>query len=230
MHVRDLEMEDYFNFPNAAADGQPGFPGGGLGELDATVSFDVVWGGPVTRRITHRDPANSFAGTYAENQATVTWSGSNEDGFSFVANPGNFATSASSGGLIDGNFPFAEIGHERNGIFFQAGSSVAAPAGSKANSLADQAFALLAFQSSNPALNAASTDLAAVTTAVGPRDSASSPDAGASRSLLSHAKTPGEAARIVRVARDRVFEFGSDPAATAFVTKIGHGGDDTFFA
>jgi hypothetical protein len=103
MHVRDLEMEDYFNFPNASADGP---------EVDGTVSFDVVWNGPVTRRVSVRDVANNFAGSYVENQATITWSGSNEPGFSFTSNPGNFSTSVPEGG------PFAELGHERNGSFF----------------------------------------------------------------------------------------------------------------
>ena len=41
MHVHDLAITDYFTLPNAAADGGP--PGPNLGEVDATVSFDVSW-------------------------------------------------------------------------------------------------------------------------------------------------------------------------------------------
>jgi len=118
MHVHNLEMEDYFNLPNAAADGDP--PGPALGEVDATVSIDVVWNGPVTRRVNVKDAANQFAGNFVENAATVTWSGSEgpsqlfPHGFTFQANPGSFGTSVPEGA------PFAELGHERNGSFFAA--------------------------------------------------------------------------------------------------------------
>jgi hypothetical protein len=119
MHVQNLELEDYFNLPNAAADGDP--PGPALGEVDATVSFDVVWTGPVTRLVSVRDAANGFAGEYAESQVTVTWSGREGPaalfpaGFRFRANPGSFATSVPEAG------PFAELGRERNGVFFPGG-------------------------------------------------------------------------------------------------------------
>jgi hypothetical protein len=108
MHVQNLVMEDYFKLPNALANGP---------EVDATVSFDVVWSGPVTRRLNVPDGSNGnrFAGEYVENQATVTWSGSNELGFRFTANPGDFSTS------VPGR-AFAELGHERNGIFVPQGS------------------------------------------------------------------------------------------------------------
>jgi hypothetical protein len=115
MHVNNLPMEDYFKLPNALADGP---------EVDATVSFDVVWSGPVTRRLNVHDGSNGnrFAGEYVENQATVTWSGSNELGFRFTANPGDFSTS------VPGR-AFAELGHERNGIFVPE-DSLASPQGS----------------------------------------------------------------------------------------------------
>src|SRR5262249_45591793 len=60
---------------------------------------------------------NGFAGSFAESQATITWSASNELGFTFVADPGSFATSVPEAG------PIALLGHERNGTFFPAGSS-----------------------------------------------------------------------------------------------------------
>jgi hypothetical protein len=103
MHVQNLAMEDYFKLPNALADGS---------EVDATASFDVVWSGPVTRRLNVPDGTNGdrFAGEFVENQASVTWSGSNELGFRFTANPGDFSTTARGRA-------FAELGHERNGIF-----------------------------------------------------------------------------------------------------------------
>src|SRR5262249_3887627 len=107
MRVTHLHLEDYFTFPNGLADGH---------EVDATVSFDVVWGSPVTRRVSVRDGTNGdlFAGEFVEDQATVTWSGSNELGFSFRSNPGNFSTSAPGRA-------FAELGHEHNGAFVEEG-------------------------------------------------------------------------------------------------------------
>jgi hypothetical protein len=114
MHVANLPIEDYFNLPNALRDGP---------EVDATVSFDVVWSGPVTRRVSVTDGTNGdqFAGQFEEDQATVTWSGSNELGFSFTANPGELSTSAPHRG-------FAEVGHEENGIFFPGAEPVLASA------------------------------------------------------------------------------------------------------
>jgi hypothetical protein len=95
MHVSGLAIEDYFKLSNALAEGP---------SVDATVSFDVTWSGPVTQRLNVQDATHTFAGEYAVNQATVAWSGSNANGFSFHS-----ATSTSL---------FAETAHERNGIFF----------------------------------------------------------------------------------------------------------------
>jgi hypothetical protein len=110
MRVDNLRLFDYHTIPNAFA----------LGPNDpAVVSFDVVWSGPITRRVSVLDGTlgNNYAGEYVENQVTVTWSGTNlATGFSFTSNPGTFATSSVDGG-------FAELGHERNGIFFPPGGS-----------------------------------------------------------------------------------------------------------
>jgi hypothetical protein len=135
LHVADLPIEDYFNLPNALRDGP---------EVDATVSFDVVWSGPVTRQVSVTNGTNGdqFAGQFEEDQATVTWSGSNELGFSFHSNPGDFSTSAPGRA-------FAEVGHEENGTFFGEGdggaASLAQAAGTQAppgaSSALDQAFA-----------------------------------------------------------------------------------------
>jgi hypothetical protein len=117
LHVADLPIEDYFNLPNALRDGH---------EVDATVSFDVVWSGPVTRRVSITDGTNGdqFAGQFEEDHATVTWSASNELGFSFHSNPGDFSTSAP-------HRAFAEVGHEENGAFFGEGDGApAAPSAS----------------------------------------------------------------------------------------------------
>ena len=103
MKVTNLAIEDYFNLGNALKDGP---------SVEATVSFDVVWTGDVTRHVNETDATNQFAGEYAETQATVTWSGSNANGFSFMSDPASTSTSH-----------FAETGHELNGIFFPGSSS-----------------------------------------------------------------------------------------------------------
>jgi hypothetical protein len=92
----------------------------------AMVSFDVVWSGPITRRLSVLDgtQGNHYAGEYVENQVTVTWSGTNlKTGFNFTSNPGTLATSSFDGG-------FAELGHERNGSFFPSGGGSGGGGGS----------------------------------------------------------------------------------------------------
>jgi hypothetical protein len=130
MHVQDLPMDDYFNLPNALADGP---------EVDATVSFDVAWSGPVTRRLNVPDGSNGnrFAGEFVETQATVTWSGSNELGFRFTADPGDFSTSVPVRA-------FAELGHERNGIFVPGDSPARPGASPNTNAAAAPVLAALA--------------------------------------------------------------------------------------
>jgi hypothetical protein len=129
MHVRNLDVLDY------ASNGFAGIvsigPQWQTAYVPATVSFDVVWNGPVTRRVNIQDTANDFAGEFNENQATVTWSAKSSSGFSFTANPGNFSTSLPEVPGVNGvtaplNF-FAQVGHERSGIFFPGGGAAAAP-------------------------------------------------------------------------------------------------------
>jgi hypothetical protein len=110
LHVRNLHIDDYHTLPNGLADGP---------DDAATVSVDVKWGGPVTRHVSVQNTSLGFAGTYAEEHASATWSGRNDaTGFHFTSNRGNFASTAALGGT-----PFAEFGFERNGIFFQPDDS-----------------------------------------------------------------------------------------------------------
>jgi hypothetical protein len=129
MHVRNLDVLDY------AANGFASIVSIGsqsqTAYVPATVSFDIVWNGPVTRQVNVQDTANDFAGEFKENQATVTWSAKSSSGFSFTSNPGNFSTSLPEVPGVNGvtaplNF-FAQVGHERNGIFFSGGGGAAAP-------------------------------------------------------------------------------------------------------
>jgi hypothetical protein len=93
LHVANLDVEDYHNVGNALQDG-PSVP--------ASVSFDAIWSG-VDERVKIRNPDTGFGGQYVHNTATLTWSAS-ESGFSFTSNP------------LDSDF--AEIGQERDGVFF----------------------------------------------------------------------------------------------------------------
>jgi hypothetical protein len=97
LQVTNLALKDYFTIGNALF-------GGGPTPVDATVSFDMHWSG-VTSREKIRDTENGFAGEFLHTGATIAWSGS-EAGFSFA--------SSASGQTVH----FAEIGHERNGVFF----------------------------------------------------------------------------------------------------------------
>jgi hypothetical protein len=118
MRVTDLPDRDYFNLPHALG------PVATTTFDSATVSFDIVWSGPVTRavNIEHGTAGNPFAGEYVEDHVAMTWSASNSAGFSFRSNRGDFSTS------VPGT-PFAELGFERNGQFALAdpGGAAAPP-------------------------------------------------------------------------------------------------------
>lgn len=99
MDVNNLAVQDFFSLPNF-------FSGGS--SIPAVVSFHLRWSG-VTKRVKTRDVVNGFAGEFIENNAMIEWSAQTDD-FQFVSDPLNTSTSS-----------FAEIGHERNGIFFPQG-------------------------------------------------------------------------------------------------------------
>jgi hypothetical protein len=94
LHVADLEVEDYGNVVNALQDGP---------SVEAEVSFDISWSG-IQERLKIRNPHVRFSGEFIHDSATLVWS-AEEHGFSFQSDP-----------LASG---FAEIGHERNGVFFR---------------------------------------------------------------------------------------------------------------
>ena len=98
LHVVDLETEDYGTVVNALQDGP---------SVEAGVSFNISWSG-ADERVKIRNRTTGFAGEYVRNTATLVWSASNESGFRFQADP-----LASH---------FAEIGKERNGVFFPQAS------------------------------------------------------------------------------------------------------------
>ena len=96
MDVDQLEIEDYFTLGNALQDGK---------SVPATVSFHVRWHG-VNKRSQVLDKTNHFRAQGIEDNATIRWS-AHEKGFKFVSDPADTSTTV-----------FAEIRHERNGVFF----------------------------------------------------------------------------------------------------------------
>lgn len=96
MHLSDVELHDFFNIPNALMRGK---------SVHADTSFHVRWHG-VQQRVHLHDNTNHFDASVIEDLATIRWSASEKD-FQFVSDPAETSTTV-----------FAEIGHERNGVFF----------------------------------------------------------------------------------------------------------------
>jgi hypothetical protein len=101
MEAINVPITDYGNIGNALFGGSPTTPG--------FVSFAVKWSGVDERlNIRNDDPVfGGFAGEFIRNTAQMEWTAT-VGTLTFVSAP--LATSSSS---------FAEIGHERNGAFFQ---------------------------------------------------------------------------------------------------------------
>ena len=73
LRVDDLAFLDYPSMPVSLG------PGWQTAFVGATASFDVVWHGPATRTLDVRDGTNGdkFAGVFALDQASFTWSARN---------------------------------------------------------------------------------------------------------------------------------------------------------
>jgi len=101
MAVNNIPILDYHDIPNAIF-------GGGPAPIPGSVSFKIAWSGVKERvNIKNTDPVyGGFAGEFVRNNAQMEWTATVGD-FQFVSAP--LATSSSA---------FAEIGKERNGIFF----------------------------------------------------------------------------------------------------------------
>jgi hypothetical protein len=95
--ITDISIEDYGNFGNSL---------GGGPSVPATLSYEIHWFGQ--NSLDHVvSPDGLMTGQFVRNSAQMEWSATVGD-YQFVSDPAS--TSFSS---------FAEIGHERNGIFFQ---------------------------------------------------------------------------------------------------------------
>jgi hypothetical protein len=100
LKATDLAVSDYFSIPNALL--RFLHPA----SLPATCSFDIRWSGPVTDRSHVDDPVVGFGGDFVLSQATMSWSATRSDGFSFVSDSSP-TTSV-----------FAQLGQMQNGVFF----------------------------------------------------------------------------------------------------------------
>jgi hypothetical protein len=98
MQATNLEMLDFHTIPNNLF-------GGGPPPTPASVSFSVQWSG-VEQRAHVVNPDTDSTGEYVRGSAQMAWSAVSGD---YEYTSGAASTSVSS---------FAEIGVERNGIFF----------------------------------------------------------------------------------------------------------------
>ena len=96
LQVRNRDIEDYKTLANALADGP---------SVEATVSFSVWWRG-VKKRFHASDSTNRFRAHFIEDWAKIEWSAC-EKGFTFHSDQAHTSKTV-----------FAEIGSERNGVFF----------------------------------------------------------------------------------------------------------------
>ena len=97
--VKNLEIEDYGDIVNALGEGS---------SLESTVSFDCRWRHPIgkPRRIRNAAADQQFTGLFRQTHARVSWS-AREKGFEFHSDGAETSTTA-----------YAEVGEERNGVFF----------------------------------------------------------------------------------------------------------------
>jgi len=101
MEASNLHVLDFHDFGNAVF-------GGGAPPTPATVSFRVEWFG-VQQRAHVVNPDTNSTGEYVRNSARMEWTADSGD-YVYVSDAA--ATSVSD---------FAEIGEERNGVFFSRG-------------------------------------------------------------------------------------------------------------
>ncbi len=160
-----------------------------------------------------KDRANGFAGIFAENQSNVAWSVTSASGFSFTSNPGDFSTSVPEVPDINGvtvplNF-FAQVGFERNGIFFPAGLTSPISAAGGINSPVPTVSSALAFGGVNPAF----------------QDHHAMPVPGEAKPPLPSAvkaelsgHSDNNLAMLVGAAKNSTFEYDWDPIVTRLVS------------
>jgi hypothetical protein len=106
--LRNVRLRDYRNIFDALNDAP---------HQAGTTSFDLKWSGVVSRFPT-TNVAEGFTGEFMKTGATMEWSATSADGFSFKSDPASTSTA-----------PFAVIGRERNGRFLNEGDDQGENAG-----------------------------------------------------------------------------------------------------
>ena len=96
MRFADQAVLDFGSISNALGNGP---------SVAATVSYDLEWSG-VLQRTQIRDDAQGYAGLFLLTDATINWAAQADNGFTFTSDVGGQSTA------------FAQLGHERNGVFF----------------------------------------------------------------------------------------------------------------
>lgn len=106
LQFNNIDLLDWVTLANSLTNGAlvPGTP------MKGTMSATVQWS-DVIRRFHVDDTTNGFGGNFVETKATFKVSTQNADGFSFSGSGDSTIPTAF------GNF--AEIGVERNGVFFR---------------------------------------------------------------------------------------------------------------
>lgn len=94
LEVHDLPMPDYHDFVSSVTGG-PSIPG--------VVSFRVEWEASHDRH-RYRYAPNQWQGTFVQTNATCSWSGRTAEA--------EFSTDTNNPAI------FAEVGHQRSGVFF----------------------------------------------------------------------------------------------------------------
>lgn len=96
MRIADQAVFDFGSIPNALGNGP---------SVVGTVTYDLEWHG-VLQKSQFSDATQGYAGLFLQTNATINWSASNANGFSFASDAAGQTTA------------FAQLGHERNGVFF----------------------------------------------------------------------------------------------------------------
>jgi hypothetical protein len=100
MSAANLSLFDFFDIPNAI------FRFEDPVSANATCSFDIQWTGPVTSRGPVTGPPDTHSkGQLVMTEATMSWSASNDLGFTYVSDPSKTVS------------VFAQLGRVRNGVF-----------------------------------------------------------------------------------------------------------------
>jgi hypothetical protein len=97
LHVEHQAALDFGSIPNAFGNGP---------SVASTVSYEIKWSGVLQRTQIH-DASKGFSGLFLQTNATIDWKASNANGFAYASDDEGQTTA------------FAEIGRERNGVFFE---------------------------------------------------------------------------------------------------------------